>query len=139
VIDADGHPRIVFGQIVDSVGNGFAVGLPRKVVGGYLDWLTTGMPFFTGLGVPSYQFLFLGVHTDHRVTAGEELRGEGVEVPELGVPVGVLAPFQSLAGGLQAVSAGMKTVRDDRMADGVAPRSQLPGELTRRFGRPSQR
>jgi hypothetical protein len=52
VIDADGHPCIVFGQIVDSVGNGFAVGLPRKVVGGYLDWLTTGMPFFTGLGVP---------------------------------------------------------------------------------------
>src|SRR5437763_9187338 len=79
---------------------GFAVGLPRKVVGGYLDWLTTGMPFFTGLGVPSYQFLFLGVHTDHRVTAGEELRGEGVEVPELGVPVGVLVPFQGLAGGL---------------------------------------
>src|SRR5436309_2388363 len=63
MIEADGHPCIVFGQIVDSVGNGFAVGLPREVVGGYLDRFTTGMPFFTGLGVPSYQFLFLFVHT----------------------------------------------------------------------------
>src|SRR5207248_9012654 len=71
MIEADGHPCIVFGQIVDSVGNAFAVGLPREVVGGYLDRFTTGMPFFTGLGVPSYQFLFLGVHTDHRVAAGE--------------------------------------------------------------------
>jgi hypothetical protein len=72
----------------------------------------TMVPFYAGLGVPSGQLLLLGIDADHGVTAGEELPGERVDVPELGVPVGVLAPFQGLAGSLEAVFEGTEDFRD---------------------------
>jgi hypothetical protein len=47
------------------------------------------MPFFAGLGVPSDEFFLLCIDADHRVTGGEELLGQRVDVPELVVPVRV--------------------------------------------------
>ena len=40
---------------------------------------------------------------DHGVACGEELLGEGVDVPELGIAVGVLVSFQGLAGPLRLI------------------------------------
>lgn len=94
VIDTDRHPGAIIGQVVHTVWNGFAVSLAGEIIGGHLDWFTLPVPFFTGLGEPSDQFLFLGVDADHGVAAGQELSGTGTEVSELGVAVGVLALTQ---------------------------------------------
>jgi hypothetical protein len=58
------------------------------------------MPFFAGLGVPSDEFLFLGIDADHRVAGGEELPCERVDVSKLVVPVRVLTSLQLFAGAL---------------------------------------
>ena len=112
VVDADRDPGAVVGQVVDPVGYCFAVSLAGEVVGRYLDWLAFRVPFPAGLGEPSYQLFLFCVNADHGVAAGEELRGERVDVLKLGVAVGVLVPFEGLAGSLQAVLEGMKDVRD---------------------------
>jgi len=48
------------------------------------------------------QLLRLGVHADHRLAGREGLADGGIDVPELGVPVGVLAALSGLGVGLQA-------------------------------------
>ena len=50
------------------------------------------------------QFLLLRVHRDRRLAAAQEPPHAGVDVLELGVAVGMLAPFARLAVGLQAVA-----------------------------------
>jgi len=60
VVDAYGDPGAVIGQVVDSIGNGFAVGLFGEVIGGHLDRFTLGMPFPASLSELSDEFfLFL--------------------------------------------------------------------------------
>lgn len=139
VVDADRDPGAVVGQVVEPVGYGFAVSLAGEVVGGHLDWFVFRVPLPAGLGeLPDQLFLF-GVDADHGVAGGEELLGECVDVPELGVAVGVLVSFQGLAGPLQTVFEGMEDVRDRRVADGVPHLSQLRREVARRFRGSPQR
>ncbi len=139
MVDADRNPGAIIVQVVDPVGYGFALGLAGEVVGGHLNWFAFRVPFSTGLGEPSDQLLLFRIDADHGVAAGEELLGECVDVPELGVAVGVLASFQGLAGPLQTVFEGMEDVRDHRVADGVPHLSQLRREVARRLRGPPQR
>ena len=139
VVDADRDPGAVVGQVVDPIGYGFAVSLAGEVVGGHLDWFAFRVPFSASLGELPDQLLLFGVDADHGVACGEELLGEGVDVPELGIAVGVLVSFQGLAGPLETVFEGMEDVRDHRVADGVPHLGQLRREVTRRLRGPPQR
>ena len=58
MVDSHRDPGAVVGEVVDPVGNGFAVGLIGEVIGRNLDWLTLWMPFLAGLGVPPDEFSF---------------------------------------------------------------------------------
>jgi hypothetical protein len=58
------------------------------------------MPFFAGLSERADEFLLFRIDADHGVAGGEELLGPLVDVPELVVPVRVLASLQCLAGSL---------------------------------------
>jgi hypothetical protein len=42
VVDSDGDPGAVVGQVIDPVGYGFAVSLTGEVVGGDFDWFAFG-------------------------------------------------------------------------------------------------
>ena len=62
-----------------------------------------------------------------------------VEVPELGVPVGVTRPLQPLAVGLQAVPQIVEQLRYQAMARPVAHAVQLFGELPHALAGPTER
>ena len=125
MVDTDRYPGTVVGDVVHAVGDRFALGLLREVVGGHLLGLARGLPLSPGLTEPSDQLFFLRVDADHRVTGGEEGLGQGVDVAKLGVSVGVLGAFESLAGRLQAVASRAQQRRHCGVADGVPHRGQL--------------
>jgi hypothetical protein len=52
--------------------------------------------------------LLLGIHADHRIASGQEPGCGVMDVPELCVPVGMLAAFQRLGVRLQAVASLMQ-------------------------------
>lgn len=129
MVDADGDPGAVVGEVVDSVGDGFAVSLIGKIVCGDVDWFTLWIPFLAGLGKLSDEFFLLGIAADHRVTGVEELRGYIVDVPELVVPVGVLASLHFLAGSLEAAAEETEEFRDEGVTGGVTHLGQLGSEV----------
>jgi hypothetical protein len=98
-----------------------------------------GLPLAAGLGEPPDQLLFLGIDADHRLAGGQEPRGGGVDVAELGVPVGVLSAFEGLAGALQAEPGRAQDLRDHRVADVVSHRGELAGQVAGRLRGPPQR
>ena len=59
MIDTDGHPGAVIGDVVDAVRDGLALGQTGEVVGGHLFGIAAGLPLPAGLGEPSDQLLFL--------------------------------------------------------------------------------
>ena len=58
--------------------------------------LAQGLPLLAAVGEAPDQLLVLGVHTDHRLPVGQVDLGLLIQVAELGVPVGVLAPSKVL-------------------------------------------
>src|SRR5438132_17512 len=68
------------------------------------------------LEVPD-QFLFLGIHRDHRLAPLLEGPDLAVEVRELGVAVGMGRPLFGLAVALQAVVEPVQQLRDRLVAD----------------------
>lgn len=139
MVDADRDPGAVVGEVVHAVGDGFAFCQLGEVVGGDFYWFAGGLPFLSGLGELPDELFFLGVDADHGVAAGQELCGEAVDVPELGVAIGVLGAFEGLAGGLQAEPDRGQDLGDHGVADRVSHRGQLVGEVTSRFRGPPQR
>src|SRR3974377_1242640 len=92
VIGAHVDPAGVRGQVVDPVRGGLVQLLVGEVVHAYPLGLPGRRPFRPAvLEVPDI-LLLLGVHADHRAAVGLERCDLGVDVPELGVAVGVLLP-----------------------------------------------
>lgn len=131
MVDTHRDPGAVVGNVVDSVGDGLAVGLIGKVVGGHLDRFALWMPFLAGLRELTDQFFFLCIDADHGVAGGEELAGQLVEVAELVVPVWVLVSLQLLASPLQAVAQGTEEIRNGIVTDGVTQLRERGSEVTR--------
>jgi hypothetical protein len=102
-----------------------------EVMGGRLDRFALRLPSLAGLRVWSDQAFSLCIDVDHGVAADQELLGESVDVPELGVTVETLLVFQYLAGSLQVVSERTQDLRHDGVADRVAHCGQFPGEVAR--------
>lgn len=69
VVYADADPPLVARNVVDAIRNGLAQLLVQKVVNPDFLWFALGLPFAAAVFEIAYQFLFLGVHRDHRLTA----------------------------------------------------------------------
>ena len=97
------------------------------------------MPLPAAVFVLADEFLFLGVHADHRaagVLVGFDLLAE---VAELGVPVGMLAAFGGLGVGLQAVPEPLEQPAHHKLADLMPSLSQRRGQCPGRLTGPPQR
>ena len=121
-------PPRVGGDIIHAVGTsvpdlpGDEI-LTRDVLG-----RARGMPRAPGvLEVPDSHFL-LGIHGDHGPASPWPCRRLGRDVPELGVPVGVLVAFAPLARGREAIPLGS--------APAMLLRRQRPGQGLGTPGRP---
>ena len=79
--------------------------------------------------------LLLGVHADHRIADGKKRRRGVVDVPELGVTVGMLAALQRLGVRLQAVAGLMQQPLHQRRRCRVALGTQLPGQRVQRLSK----
>ena len=96
-------------------------------------------PFPPGHRQPSQLLPFLGVHADHRVTAGLVVFDLLVDIPELRIPVGMLGALQGLGIGLQAEASPAQQPSHRRSRDPMPLPGQLPGQAPQRLGRPPQR
>jgi hypothetical protein len=85
------------------------------------------------------QFLFLGVHADHRLTGRLMFAGLRVDVPKLRIPVRVLRTFEDLDVGLQAETVVPQQIPDQWSRYPMPGRGQLAREDTGRLRRPPQR
>jgi hypothetical protein len=98
-----------------------------------------GLPFPAVLLERPGIFLLLGVHADHRVPGAHVVPGPGVNVPELGVTVGVPGTLQRLGVALQAEALLFQQRRHRRRRHRVTGRGQRRGQVAGRLGRPPQR
>jgi hypothetical protein len=86
------------------------------------------MPFLASLGELSDKFSLLGVDADHGIAGDEELPHQGVDVPELVIPVRVLATLHRLTGALEAVAQSMEELRNGTVT-GMTHLCQCRGEM----------
>ncbi len=98
-----------------------------------------GLPFRPAVLKPPDVLLLLGIHADHRVASVHVLPGPGVDVAELRVPVGVLAPFERLGIALQAEALLLQQHRHRRRRHLVPGRGQRIRQVAGRLDRPPQR
>ncbi|MEN9507350.1 MAG: hypothetical protein RI958_3276 [Actinomycetota bacterium] len=96
-------------------------------------------PVLAPIGVPADQFLLLGVHTDHRLTRGEPVGHNTVEVLELGVAVRMRTAFDPLGRRLQRVAHLVQQPANQLRRNLEPFRRQLSGQLIGRRQRPPQR
>ena len=68
-MNAHANPALVVHQIIDSIRNCFAQLLIQKVVHLDLFRLALGLPLTSSILEPTYQFFFLGVDRNDRLSA----------------------------------------------------------------------
>ena len=133
------HPAGVRGEVVDAVRDGLTeVGID-EVVDVDLGGITGGLPLPATVAVVADEFFLLGVHTDHRaalVLVGLDLV---VEVAELRVAVGMLAPLGGLDVGLQAVPQRLEQPAHHELADLMTALAQRRGQRPGGLAGPPQR
>jgi len=141
VVDADVDPAGVAGEVVDPVRDGLldVRAGEEEVVVLDLDGLAGGAPLPPSHGQTPQLFALLGVHADHRLTVGLVVLDLLVDIPELGIPVGVLGALQGLDVGLQAEPFPPQQSAHRRGGDRVPLPGQLLGQVPQRLGRPPQR
>jgi hypothetical protein len=81
----------------------------------------------------------IGVHAEHRRPGGQVLDDRGIEVAELGVPIGVLAALGDLRVGLQAEPLGAQHPGHRPVRHPMPAGGQRISQVARRLRRPHQR
>jgi len=140
MVGANGDEGIVGTDVIDPVGDGLADGVAREVVDIDEFRSAVGLPLTPCILEVADQLLLLGVDGDERDAARKAVRRLGVDVLELGVAVGVLAPFDRLTRRLQAVAELSEQARNCLVADAdPVLREHLGRQFVRALARPSQR
>ena len=103
-----------------------------------LDGLFGRKPLLARIIVVADEFLFLGVHRNHRPSRRQGFFNAGVDMAELRIPVGVIVAFLGLAIALQTVVLGMEQLGHLHMADGMLLPPQLRCNGPRTFANPPQ-
>ncbi len=103
VVDAHAYPAFVFAQIVHPVGNGLTQLWVQEVMDLHAFWFAFRLPLAPAVLERADRFLLLRVHRDHRLAARLRRRHPRVDVPELGVAVGVGRALARLSIALKTV------------------------------------
>ena len=138
MIDADADPAFIGGNVVDAVGNSFAVGLDHEVVDTHLLGLALGAQFTPGVLEVVNQLLLLGIDRDRRLSGAPKARDGGVDMLELGIAVGMMAALARLGVGLQAEAHVLQQAPDHGVADAVAPARQFGRQMPLAAAHPQQ-
>ncbi len=138
-VGTDVDPAGVGGDVIDPVGGDLAQCRVGEVVHIRLPRRSGGFPFPTGSGEVADQHLLLRVDADHRITGCLKLCRLGVEITELGVPVGMLGAFEGFDVRLQAVPGLLEQVGHRPRRYRMTGAGQLRRQLRGRLRRPPQR
>ena len=95
-------------------------------------------PLLAGIIVVADEFFLLGVHRNDRPSCRQGSFNAGVDMAELGIPVGVAAAFLCLAIALQAVVLLVEQLGHLHMADRMLLPAQLQGNGPRALTNPAQ-
>ncbi|RPK84534.1 hypothetical protein EES46_24045 [Streptomyces sp. ADI98-10] len=139
VVGADIDPAGVRRQVVDAVRDGLAQQRIGEVVDADRHRIACGPPGTASVVEVADQLSLLGVHADHRLAGIPVITCLLVEIPELGIPVGMLAALERLGIGLQPEPLLPQQTGDSVRTDPVALTGQLGRQRAGRLLRPPQR
>jgi len=139
VVDADADQASIGGDVVDPVGHDLAKLLVGEVVD--VDRLRAALRPVIAARVLEIadQFLLLGIDGDHRLIGGLEGHRLCVDVLELAVAVGMVAPFLGLSIDLPAVLEFAQQLGDAAWVDRVPHCAQRFRKFGVAFRHPQQR
>jgi hypothetical protein len=138
VIDSDAHPALVPSQVVDPTGDHLAEVLVREVIDAGPFGPPLRLPFPARILEIPDQLLLLRVHRHHGLTPLLEGDHLTVDVPELGIPIGVGATPPSLAKGLEAVAQFVQEDGHGLVAHPMPLSGQRLGEVPGALAGPPQ-
>src|SRR5665213_675822 len=138
MVDAHTYPALAGGKIIDAAGRGFAKHRVDKIVYPYFHRTAFLLPFLARVPEVADQFLFLGIHTDHRLSCFNRRLYLRVEVMELRIPIRMVCSLTRLADTLQTVALLCQQIADGTLRDRVSDLRQLPSQLRRALARPAQ-
>jgi hypothetical protein len=104
MVDADAHPPLVGGQVIDPVRSDLAQFLVLEVPAADPFRLPLRLPLPARILEIPHQFLLLRVHRDDRLSSPLEGAHLAGDVFKLSIPVGMAAPLPGLAIGLETVT-----------------------------------
>lgn len=139
VVGADVDPAGVGRQIVDAVRDGLAQLRICEVMHAHRHRITRRPPGTARIVEVADQLLLLGVHADHRLAGVPVIACLLVEIPELGIPVGMLTSLERLGVGLQLEALLAQQASDGVGTDPVPLAGQFGRQRAGRLGRPPQR
>jgi hypothetical protein len=139
VVHPHADPPRVAGQIVDPVRDRFPVLRDEEIVHPHRRGLPFRPPLATGVLEVADQFLLLRVDRDDRLGRRLEPPDLLVDVPELGVAIGMGRPFAGLAIGLQTVARRRQQFRHQLPADLMPHTLQARRQLADTLRGPAQR
>jgi hypothetical protein len=138
VIDPDTDPARVGRLVVDAVGDGFAQVLVFEIVDLHFLGTTLGPPLTATIAELAHKLFLLGIDRHHRLSQPLKRLDPPVDVLELGVPVGVIAPLDRLAVGLETVAEGMQKPVDRPLTGTIPLRPEFGRQLGRTLTGPPQ-
>src|ERR1700687_3989908 len=80
VVNTYTHPALVFREIVDTIGNGFAQVFIDKVMDQHFDWLAFRLPFGTSIAKFADHFLLFRVNRNRRLVSLLKVLNSGIDV-----------------------------------------------------------
>ena len=98
------HPRLILAQVIDAIGNRFALGFIGKIVGFDRRRLSLGLPFLPTIFELTDVFLLFGINRDHGTMLVLKRFDLLSNVLKLGIAIRMLLPFLGLAIALQTVA-----------------------------------
>ena len=137
-IDADADPAFIGGHVVDAIGDGFAQAFNQEVMDANGFGLPLGPQFAPGVLEIADQFFLLGVDGDGGLPVPTEAFDGSIDVLELCVAVGMLAPFAGLGVGLQAEAQILQQAADEVGTDLIALCGEAGGEVSLASADPQQ-
>ena len=139
VVDPDAHPPGIVGDVVDAVGRRPTELRDDEVVHADRFGPTLRAVLTPTIAEIAHQFLLLGVDRNRRLIRRQRLLHLSVDVPELGIAVGMLRPLAGLAIGLQAVPKMAQKIGDHVVRDAMPETSKLDRQIAQALGGPPQR
>jgi len=126
-------------HIVDAVGIRARHLGTREIVALHAPGLLRRPPFLAGVRIVADQFLLLGVDRQDREAGRQGLLDAGVEMPKLGIPIGMVCALLGLARALQTVVLVMQELRHLHVTDRMPLAPQLRRQGPRALADPAQR